>query len=296
MSHPSERARTRARRRRTPRSLVWLRLYFSVIGRVLPWLAARTAYRLWYRTRRFAPPAREVRWLEMARQDRIQHEYGPLAVSLWGEEGPTVLLVHGWNGRGSQMGAFALALVDAGFRVVAYDLPAHGQSPGDSTNIFRIMDTLETVAEVYGPIHGVIAHSFGVMATTLSLPDRLDVRAVVCISSPTSLRWLAERFAQTLHIPRATWRIFVRNVKKEFGPDIWERLALDRAATRLATPALIIHDEDDYDVLVEQGEQLAVAWPGAELLKTRGLGHRRILRDAGVVEAAVRFLAQFRTR
>ena len=41
----------------------------------------------------------------------------------WGS-GPTVLLVHGWEGRGSQLSAFAPALVKAGFRVVAVDMPA----------------------------------------------------------------------------------------------------------------------------------------------------------------------------
>jgi pimeloyl-ACP methyl ester carboxylesterase len=293
--NPVERARTRARRRGTPWPLVMLRLYFSTIGRILPWLAARTAYRLWFRTRRHPTPAREARWLSGARQDRIDHEYGPLAVDVWGEEGPTVLLVHGWDGRGSQMGAFAQPLVDVGFRVVAFDLPAHGKSPGDSTNVFRVMDALEAVADAYGPVHGVIAHSFGVFATTLALADHIEARAVVCISSPNSLHWLAARFARILRIPNATWQIFIRRVERKFGSDIWERLTLSHAAAKLDVPALIIHDENDYDVLWEQGEKLAAHWPGAQFMKTHGLGHRRILRDIGVVDAAVRFLAHRRT-
>ncbi|MEJ2106825.1 MAG: alpha/beta hydrolase [Acidiferrobacteraceae bacterium] len=294
MSPTPDRARTRARRRRTPWSLIMIRLYFAVVGRILPWVAARTAYRLWFRTHRHPTPGREARWLEGARQDRIDHEYGPLAVSMWGDEGPTILLVHGWDGRGSQMGAFAAPLVDAGFRVVAYDLPAHGNSPGDSTNVFRVIDTLEAVADAYGPVYGVIAHSFGVFATTLALADHIEARAVVCISSPNSLHWLAARFARILHIPNATWQIFIRRIEKEFGADIWHRLTLDHTAKKLSVPALIVHDEDDYDVLWEQGQRLAAAWPGAEFMKTKGLGHRRILRDLRVVEAAVRFLSERR--
>src|SRR5205823_2922525 len=38
----------------------------------------------------------------------------------WGA-GPTVLLVHGWEGRGSQLGAFVEPLVRAGLSVVAFD-------------------------------------------------------------------------------------------------------------------------------------------------------------------------------
>jgi hypothetical protein len=35
-----------------------------------------------------------------------------------------------------------------------------------------------------------------------------------------------------------------------------------------------------------------MAWPGARFMKTQGLGHGRILRDRGVVEAAVDFISQ----
>jgi len=37
-------------------------------------------------------------------------------------------MVHGWNGRGAQLGAFAPELVRVGFRVVTFDTPAHGRS------------------------------------------------------------------------------------------------------------------------------------------------------------------------
>ena len=39
-----------------------------------------------------------------------------------------------------------------------------------------------------------------------------------------------------------------------------------------------------------QGERFSLAWNGARLLETRGLGHRRILEDRTVVDAAVDFL------
>jgi hypothetical protein len=35
---------------------------------------------------------------------------------------------------------------------------------------------------------------------------------------------------------------------------------------------------------------IAAAWPGAHFMKTSGLGHRRILRDAQTVAAAVDFI------
>jgi alpha-beta hydrolase superfamily lysophospholipase len=49
-------------------------------------------------------------------------------------KGPTILLVHGWNGHAAQLRAFVSPLVDAGYRVVAFDQPAHGQSSGARTH------------------------------------------------------------------------------------------------------------------------------------------------------------------
>ena len=38
--------------------------------------------------------------------------------------------------------------------------------------------------------------------------------------------------------------------------------------------------------------RIAAAWPGARLLTTDGLGHRRVLRDAGVVAEAAGFVLE----
>jgi pimeloyl-ACP methyl ester carboxylesterase len=58
----------------------------------------------------------------------------------------------------------------------------------------------------------------------------------------------------------------------------------------MTTPALIIHDRDDPDVPYAHGEEIANAWPGAQLVATAGLGHRAILRDPDVVRRTVEFL------
>ena len=276
-------------RRRTPPVLRLLRLYFQTVGRILPGVAVKTAYRLWFQTRRFGEPARELRWLKNSRQDLVDHKYGPLAVNIWGE-GPTVLLVHGWNGRGSQMGSFAQPLVDRGYRVVTFDLPAHGRSPGNNTNIFKSIETLEVIAETYGPIHGIVAHSFGVMVTTLALREELELNRFAAISPPTSLHWLVERFERILQIPAPTRRALIRRIEADFGNNIWDKVTLDKVAKNLDTPALIVHDDHDFDVSWEQGKILADAWPGAVFMKTSGLGHRRILRDRGVIDAIVDFI------
>jgi pimeloyl-ACP methyl ester carboxylesterase len=55
-------------------------------------------------------------------------------------------------------------------------------------------------------------------------------------------------------------------------------------------PALVIHDVDDAGVPWQQGRQIAEAWPGAQFVKTQGLGHNRILRDPAVIGRVVAFI------
>ncbi len=293
MTKDSEIGTARAKRqarRKMPLALHLVRWYFRIVGRLLPGVAARKAYKLWFRTHRFKEPLREIRWLKDATQDVIEHPYGPLAVSRWGEDGPTILLVHGWNGRGSQMGAFAAPLVEAGYRVVTYDLPAHGRSPGDNTNVFKAIETLEAVAETYGPIYGIIGHSFGGMVTTLALKEALSANRVVCIGTPSSLHWLLERFTKILAIPKTTLTRLNQMIVRDFSNDIWDRVSLLSVTKELSTPALIIHDELDLDVDWKEAEAIATSWHGARFMKTSGLGHRRILRDPDVVAAVVSFM------
>ena len=63
-------------------------------------------------------------------------------------------------------------------------------------------------------------------------------------------------------------------------------------ASQLDMPCLILHDEEDRDVPVEAARLLAKKWTGAKLVCTRGLGHRRILRDAKCVQLAAEFIAE----
>jgi pimeloyl-ACP methyl ester carboxylesterase len=71
----------------------------------------------------------------------------------------------------------------------------------------------------------------------------------------------------------------------------WEHLEVPRVAPRLSAQALVIHDRDDRMMPWTHGATVARHWPGARLMSTDGLGHRRILADEGVTRAAADFIA-----
>lgn len=59
---------------------------------------------------------------------------------------------------------------------------------------------------------------------------------------------------------------------------------------------LLVHDEDDRDVILEQALALKKVYPKATLYQTKGLGHTRILKDETVVGNVVTFVKEGRLR
>ena len=168
--------------------------------------------------------------------------------------------------------------------------PEHGQSSGRSTHLFEFISAVQAMNRAYGPFYAVVAHSFGCMVLARALRDGLKTERVVCISPPAQLGFLIDSFCYTLQVPLAARRHFINRLRQRFGDDIDDKVSTDVSVRSLSIPALIVHDENDRDVPLQQGEMLAEAWPGAELVITRGLGHRRILRDGDIVQKIVHYL------
>lgn len=280
------------RRRKLPLTVHWLRFSFRFQSLLSTAWAARRAYRVWFRTPRFNTPPREARWLATAQTIYLPHRYGPLALYQWGEGQQTVLLLHGWSGRGSQMGAFAEPLVKAGYRVIAMDAPGHGQSPGNRTTLFKISEALLAVANHYAPIKAVIAHSFGAFVLTYTLRyANLKIDKAVCISTPGRTEFLIDSFCDSLQLNHRVKQRFLAYFERDFGEDIWQRMSIQNNVGQLPQPALIIHDKHDREVPSELSEKLAAYWPAARLYLTEGLGHRRVLRNKEVIRTVVEFIA-----
>jgi len=272
-----------------PLALRIMRLALAIIDIVSPTLASKWIYHIWFTTQHYSVPKREQEWALQAKQYQLKCESGALAVYSWGE-GPVVLLVHGWSGRGVQLGAFAQPLVDAGFRVVAFDAPAHGLSPGNKTNIFRVIDAMNLVVNDTGPIHAIVCHSFGAMVTARALATGLSTNKVVCVSPPADTDFIIESFCHTLKVPKATQAAFIKRFDQRFGDDVRSLISTEFNARVLTVPALIIHDKNDREVPWQEGERLSKAWQGSRLELTEGLGHRRILRNKSVVNMVVDFI------
>jgi pimeloyl-ACP methyl ester carboxylesterase len=266
---------------------------FRILGRVFPTPTARVAYKLWVQTRRCPASSREKALLAKASYQRLSIGTREFETYVWGKQGPKVLLVHGWNGRGSTMGHFVEPLLDAGYQVVLFDAPAHGRSPGDnSSSLIEFTDAILKTDEVLGPFDSVVSFSVGGLCTIIALKLGLkSVGRVVCINSPCHIDYILNSyFANMLCIPKKVMTKVCRLFEDEYGKDLWTRFDAREYVKDYTIPALIFHDQDDRSIAIEQGETTAKLWPGALFIKTTTLGHTRAIREPHVIDQAVEFM------
>lgn len=278
-----------------PIILKLFQLAFTIGGRLSPKIASDFAYKLWITSPRFKTPESERRAMESAIIEFHCIKNHKIATYSWGRTKPVakplVLLVHGWSGRGTQLGSFVEPLLDAGYRVLSFDAPAHGQSSGKQTTIFEIVDVMLSLQEHYGEFDSVISHSFGGPCTALAIQKGLKVKRFVAISPPATIMGLVTKFISALHINDKTGAQLIYRIEKIFGEHVWHELSMTTLVKNLAVPGFVIHDTHDVDIPWEEGQIIANTWSNASFKSTEDLGHRRILRDADVIAAAVNFIS-----
>jgi len=299
-----------------PLSLQALRVFVRALRRVSRPSAVRLLTRLFVTPRRHALPERERRILEAGRREDLRVNGQPLAVWRFpppgaeGETHPVVVLVHGWEGRGAQLGRLVEPLCARGLEVVLFDHVGHGASPGRRSSLIAMREALAALTHHVGVarLRGFVAHSMGTAAVTLALDQVLGgggapptprespaslVTAtrprLVYIAPPYDLVAYFGHYLELVAGDQDLLPDMLRNMERRAGTSV-EDIHYDNLLPRRKEPLLVLHSTDDQDVPVEAGRAVAAGWPGASFRPFEGLGHRRILRDADVIACAVEFL------
>ena len=289
MTDPSVKKSTIVRPRNRERAV---RTAFSALERTAPAVGARWAERLWFTV----PSSRAARPADGGTPFDLRWHGRDLRGWTWGS-GPAVYLVHGWGGHSGQLAAFVRPLVASGFTVVAYDAPSHGASgPGRSgprsTDIVEFAQSLDAVAAEYGPAQAVIGHSMGSLVAVLAMRHGwLGAKRLVMIAPMVDVRDAFPVFGARLGSGPRTMRRLAERVERRVGMSLDEFDIAAHASALEPTSLLAVHDRDDRETPYLTTEALVAGWPGAELLTTHGLGHRRLLRDPDVVRTVTRTVA-----
>jgi pimeloyl-ACP methyl ester carboxylesterase len=268
------------------------RMTFRVLGPHAPTLASRAAEELFLTPRRRARPEKERQLLAGAVRARARYEGATLPLWIWNPDASeTVVLVHGWEGRGSQLGAFVAPLVERGVRVVTFDAPGHGDAPLRRASVVEHARALLAVASrLGGEVHAVIGHSVGGAAALLATRLGLRVKRLALVAPPTSPARFAAGFARVDAEHARVHAGMLLRLERRYGIAVAD-LDVRRDAAAFDGELLVVHDEDDRIVPWSDGSAIASSKRGARIVTTHGLGHGRVLEAPEVVAEVSTFAA-----
>lgn len=224
--------------------------------------------------------------LRSAQDVQIETPAGKIAAWRRGE-GPAVLLVHGWQDDNSLWSPLISALAEIGVASVAFDLPGHGLSEGETCSPALAAAAMEAVAARLGPIDTIVTHSFGGPVTGFALLNGFTARRIVLIAPPRgrNQRWF------DLARERGLAEDIVHRAREIYAAEGGLHSSFDLAVVAPVAETLVIHSMDDDAVDWENGEVIAQQWPNAELVLCDGLGHRMVAQDRGIIDRIVSFVA-----
>ena len=275
-----------------PKGFSPIRLALQLYGRLAPEKAGRLVNRMAFRPSRLPMPSRYEYLLDKADSyTQLQHGARTIPVYSWGQ-GPVILGVHGWAGAGIQFGAWVNPLVEAGYRVVLFDAPAHGRAQGESTNLFEMAEVVARVAASVGRVHGVLAHSIGCIAAARAIADGLKPDYLVMLAPPVSLTAVMDNLGRQLGLSQDVLAVHLQLMEERFGKSVWEQLDLEALSRTLTQRGLMVIDDDDTSISPDESERVFNNWENANVLRTRGLGHHRLLWSPMVVDTVLRDLGR----
>lgn len=289
-----------------------IRGVFAAAEHVAPRLTGRAAFELFCRTpnakvlsdgeRRAVD--RAAGFMTEARHHRLKTKNGCVMVHEFRPEpgrraAGTVLVIHGWRSRTEYMRTLIEGYRDAGYKVVSLDLPGHGQSQGRRLTLVSAVEAARLTGEWFGPFVAVVGHSFGgavaanaVVGSVKNIPP-LAAERLVLIAAPSSLPAIFNDFSRMLSVGPRSQAAMADRVERIAGRPLHEFVG-DRRLASTPVPTLVIHAPDDREVSADHARLYAGAGDHVRLYWADGLGHRRILADKGVVERAIRFVAEQR--
>jgi pimeloyl-ACP methyl ester carboxylesterase len=276
---------------KTPFIMRVVRWVFPKVERLLPSVAHRYFVKIFFTPFRYRVPEKEIECAKAAEQFTFEAAGKKIQAYRWGK-GPIVVFVHGWAGRATQFRKFVDICTGMGYQAIAIDGPAHGCSTGKKTNLIEFKDALLELFKLLPqqPI-GVITHSFGGVAALYSIVNDLPVTKLVNIASPTIGDEIIRTYLRAINGTARTGDSFKDYMIKTYGKsfDEFSSLHFAKHLPRLVN-LLLVYDENDKEVIIKHAEELIKIYPSAQLHRTKGLGHTRILKDDQVIETAIRFI------
>ncbi len=207
----------------------------------------------------------------------------------WGS-GPTVLLVHGWGGRASQMAPLAHFLSQHGVRAVTFDVAGHGESLESEARWEFFIRDIGRMSRILGEVYAYVGHSAGglSMMAARRIHD-FNAAKFVCICAPSHPYPPIRGIAQRLDPGPAILDRYKEFLGEQFR-STWSGLEAGKAYASAGDNLLLCYDQKDRFVQHSDGDKIHALCPGSTLLKSRDHSHTRILTATEIMASIERFI------
>lgn len=243
-----------------------------------PKTAGRQAYRLFTSPPKPLLRAKELDFLQTATRFDLERAGRKIVEYHWGpQDAPLVLLSYGWGYNAGRWRYFVSPLVEAGYRVIAYDPPGHGQAERERVNFVENVDIITAIIRAYGRPEIIIGHSFGGSSSVQSmafLPRDLHPRRMVVMGAFSNAQQSVFKSLKTsLGLNKAAYQAFEACVEEMAG-ERFQSFEIGRGTAALKhISALIVHDPQDEVTAGNQALGFHAYWPGSALYLPLGAKH-----------------------
>jgi pimeloyl-ACP methyl ester carboxylesterase len=279
----------------SPVLLFILRMAFQTIGRFFPTYFGKLGYRFFSTPRVRAKHTRTDAIIDAAKVYDFNFKNKNIKLYEWENKSSDkkVLIIHGWESRGTALRMFIPDLLSHNFKVVAFDALAHGDSDGTWNNLHTNAQTVAKIIQYLGGVDTVICHSFG-CASILYAQEYIDnniaLRRVVLISAPPPSYDITEGYLNLFHVPDSIKRAFYKEMERLTGRKTEDVNFIEAYNKVKIEKMLMIHDKYDLITPLSTAERIIAYWQNARLLITEGYGHYRVAKNPDVVKYVVDFI------
>ncbi|MEL6142438.1 MAG: alpha/beta fold hydrolase [Bacteroidota bacterium] len=263
-----------------------LGLWLNMLNILFPKKAGDTAFYFFDRPPKPFIRPKEVTFLATAERLDMHFEGKNIAIYGWGGDftgavpnetaKPYALLSYGWGYNAGRWRYFVPPLVEAGYRIIAFDPPGHGNSDAGLLE-YPMMVRLQTaIIEQFGRPELLLGHSFGgscFIGALAALPRPLHPARVCLMGIFSEARYVFHGYRRAIGMNLGTYHSFVKAISRLTGRRLSSFDNARIGSTMGHIECLFLHDPADEVTGFSNAIRNHAYWPGSALHHAVGAGH-----------------------
>jgi len=278
---------------KVPLIINFFRIYFNSIALLFPKTSAKHLVNIFSKPRARVLRTREIEVLKQAKKSFLKYDKEEIKVYQWGDGGKLAMLFHGWESNAGSLGAFVDPLIKKGYRVVAFDAPAHGGSKGKYSNLVYFKKAAKEMIHTYGVPNVAVGHSLGACAIIMcAYEENLQFNKTILVAPLDRLMSVFEEYQQILKIPKKLFDPFLDQFEEFTGYSFRSFFFHAYGNQTKLEEVLLFHDEGDKVTSFSHATDFERNWEAVNLEAIRDTGHYRILWDGSMLIKSINYVGE----